>query len=189
MIRKLIWLNQADTGLEHFTLRRAAEEIIADGIVIGVEENVAFCIRYTIRCDLRWHVREVTVRLLEENEQSLYFVSDGAGNWINDSGDAVPELKGCIDVDITATPFTNTLPIRRLGLSPSESAEIQVVYFTVPDMRVRVEPQKYTSLESSSAGGKYRFESLSDGFTADITVDAEGLVEDYPALFKRVWTG
>ena len=189
MIRKLIWSNQADTGLEHFTLRRAAEEIIADGIVIGVEENVAFCIRYTVRCDLQWHVREVTVRLLEADEQSLYFVSDGTGNWINEAGDSVPELKGCIDLDITATPFTNTLPIRRLGLRGGESAEIRVVYFTIPDMRVSVEPQRYTCLESSNVGGKYTFESLRDGFTADITVDAEGLVKNYPALFKRVWTG
>ena len=56
-------------------------------------------------------------------------------------------------------------------------------------MQVSVEPQRYTCLETSSAGGKYKFESLDDGFTAVITVDADGLVEDYPTLFKRVWKG
>jgi hypothetical protein len=188
MLRKILWLNQADTGLEHFSLRINDDEITADGLVIGVEENVAFRIHYQIRCDLEWQVREVIVKSLDENQQSLRFMSDGHGNWSDDSGNPVPELKGCFDVDITATPFTNTLPIRRLGLMPGESAEIRVVYFTIPQMQVSVEPQRYTCLETSS-GEKYRFESVDGGFTAVITVDADGLVEDYPALFKRVWTG
>jgi hypothetical protein len=126
---------------------------------------------------------------LEENEQMIRLESDGLGNWANEWGHSAPELKGCFDVDITATPFTNTLPIRRLRLAPGQSAEIKVVYITIPEMQVRVEPQEYTCLETSSAGGRFRFESLSDGFTAVITVDADGLVQDYPGLFKRVWMG
>ena len=47
---------------------------------------------------------------------------------------------------------------------------------------------RYTCLETGSAGRKYKFESLDSGFIADITVDQDGLVEDYPGLFKRVWT-
>lgn len=187
MLRKIIWANQADTGLEHFALRRSTEEIIADGIVIGVEENVAFRIRCTINCDLKWRLCKVVVRSLDENEQTIRFVTDGLGYWTNESGNLVPELQGCFEADITTTPFTNTLPIRRLGLMPGESAEIKVVYFTIPDMRVTAELQRYTSIETGSVGGKYKFESLNDGFTADITVDADGLVEDYPQLFKRVW--
>lgn len=187
MLRKIIWSNQAATGLEHFYLRRGNDEITADGIVIGVEENVAFRIRYKISCDLRWHVRKVVVESLDEDEQVISFMSDGFGNWTNESGKPVAQLKGCFDVDITATPFTNTLPIRRLSLISGESAEIKVVYFTIPEMQVSVALQKYTCLEKSSGGGKYKFQSLESGFTAVITVDADGLVEDYPKIFKRVW--
>src|SRR5687767_7177721 len=150
MLRKIIWSNQAAAGLEHFYLRRGNDEITADGIVIGVEENAAFRIRYTISCDLKWQVRKVVVKSLDENEQTISLLSDGLGNWTNESGNPVPELKGCVDVDITATPFTNTLPIRRLGLISGESAEIKVVYFTIPEMQVSVEPQRYTCLETSS---------------------------------------
>lgn len=186
-MRKIIWSNQANTGLEYFYLRRRDGEITADGIVIGVEENVAFCICYQIRCDMQWRVREIVVTLLEENEQVIHLVSDGSGNWTNKSGNPMPELTGCFDVDIMATPFTNTLPIQRLNLKSGASAEIKVAYFTIPAMQVSVETQRYTCLETSSAGGKYKFESLSDGFTAVINVDGDGLVEDYPELFKRVW--
>ena len=184
MVRKVIWKNLSDTGLEHFYLRHEDDDIIADGVVVGVEDHVAFRIRYQIRCDTGWHVRKVIVQSLDENEQMLRFESDGLGNWTDESGERVSELQSCYDVDITATPFTNTLPIRRLGLKPGQSAEIQVVYFTIPEMRVSVEPQRYTCLGI----GKYKFESLNDGFTAVITVDADDLVEDYPGLFKRIWT-
>jgi hypothetical protein len=183
MLRKIIWSNQADTGLEHFYLRHSDHEITADGLVIGIEENAAFRIHYQISCDLQWRVREVIVRSLDENEQTIRFVSDGFGHWTDETGSHMSGLDGCLDVDITATPFTNTLPIRRLSLTSGESAEIKVVYFIIPEMQVRVDPQKYTCLGS----GKYKFESLDSGFTAVITVDADGLVEDYPELFKRVW--
>jgi hypothetical protein len=186
-LRKVIWKNQADTGLEHFYLQRDDEEIIADGVVIGVEEGAAFRIRYQVRCDLNWRVRKVVVQSLEEDEQTLRYVSDSLGHWTNGSGSPSPELEGCFDVDITATPFTNTLPIRRLGLRPGQSVEIRVVYFLIPQMQVRMDPQRYTCLEAGNDGGTYKFESLTDGFTAEITVDEDGLVEDYPGLFKRVW--
>ena len=188
VLRKVIWKNLSDTGLEHFYLRHGNDEITADGMVIGVEETVAFRVRYQIRCDAGWHVRTVVVHFLEENEQMLRFATDGLGNWTDHLGNLASELKGCFDVDITATPFTNTLPIRRLNLNAGESAEIKVVYFTIPEMPVSVEAQRYTCLERRITGGKYKFESLSDGFTAVITVDADGLVEDYPGIFKRVWT-
>ena len=186
-LRRIIWANQADTGLEHFRLQRSDDEILADGIVIGVEENVSFRIRYQITCDLRWQVRSVIVESLEENGPTIRLASDSLGNWTDESGNTAPEFIGCFDVDLTATPFTNTLPIRRLGLLPGESDEIQVVYFSIPEMQVSVKRQRYTCLETNGTRGKYKFESMDDGFTAVITVDADGLVEDYPQLFRRVW--
>ena len=100
-------------------------------------------------------------------------------------------LKGCLDVDISATPFTNTLPIRRLALQPGSSATLSMVYIAVPRMQVEVTQQRYTCLEVAPSGGRYRFESLRNGvssFTAELPVDRDGLVVDYPGLFRRVGT-
>ena len=44
---------------------------------------------------------------------------------------------GCIDVDIRATPFTNTLPIRRLALQPGESRDLRMAFIDVPGLDVR----------------------------------------------------
>jgi hypothetical protein len=101
----------------------------------------------------------------------------------------MPDLDGCIDVDISSTPFTNTLPIRRLGLEPGESEELAVTYILVPELLVGAERQRYDCLEAQAEGGLYRFEALPSGFTAELPVDADGLVIDYPGLFRRVWSG
>ena len=187
MVHQILWAAQADTGLEHCYLRHSAAEIVADGLVIGVEEGIAFRIRYQVCCDLGWQVRKVVVTSLGETEQTIHIVADGLGNWTTAAGQPIAELTGCLDVDIAVTPFTNTLPIRRLNLSAGESAAINVVYVAVPALQVRVAPQRYTCLATSSAGATYQFESLDSGFAAVLTVDAAGLVEEYPQLFKRIW--
>lgn len=187
MNRKVMWSNLTGTGLEHLHLFSRNDEIHADGIVLGIENKIAFRIRYQIRCDSNWHVREVTVASLDETGQTIRMTADGLGNWMNESGETLSEFAGCLDVDIAATPFTNTLPLRRLSLRPGESAEIKVVYFSIPEMQLSVEPQRYSCMESNDAGGRYRFESLDGGFTAILSVDSDRLVEDYPRLFKRVW--
>ena len=187
MKRKIVWSNLADTGLEHLYLSCGENQIFADAVVLGVKEDIAYRIRYQVRCDSKWRVRKVVVKSLDENEQTIDLTSDGAGNWTNESGTIISEFEGCLDVDISATPFTNTLPIRRLNLNRGESAEIKVVYIAAPEMQSSVEQQRYTCVERNEAGGKYKFESLDGEFTAIIPVDKDGLVEDYPNLFKRVW--
>ena len=96
-------------------------------------------------------------------------------------------LEGCEYVDVSETLFTNTPPIRRLGLTPGESAEISVAYFVGADLQPWPEPQRYTCLKKDDSGGLYRFLSLDGGFTADLAVDADGLVLDYPGLFGRAF--
>jgi hypothetical protein len=64
-----------------------------------------------------------------------------------------------------------------------------MVYITVPELQVEVTEQRYTCLETTSSGGLYRFESLEHGeaiFTAELLVDQDGLVVDYPQLFRRL---
>jgi uncharacterized protein len=113
----------------------------------------------------------------------IELLADGEGRWKRRGGEPVPELDGCIDVDISATPFTNTLPIRRLGLHPGESADVDVAYVRLPEPLVGAESQLYGCLEARADGGIYRLEALPSGFTAELPVEAEGLVIDYPGLF------
>jgi hypothetical protein len=188
--REVMWVPWEGPGLEHLRLVTSDNGgVVASGLVIGLEAGRPFRIGYEIRCDGLWRVREVRVGAPDLKQPVLDLLSDGEGHWKRRGGEAMPELDGCIDVDISATPFTNTLPISRLGLKPGESEELAVVYVRVPELLVGPERQRYGCLEARADGGRYRFEALPSGFTAELPVDAEGLVFDYPGLFRRAWSG
>jgi hypothetical protein len=186
--REVMWAPWEVPGLEHLRLLRSDGGVVANGLVIGLEADRPFRIGYEVRCDGRWRVREVRAAP-DSGRPVLDLLSDGEGNWKRRGGEPVSELDGCIDVDISATPFTNTLPISRLGLKPGESEELAVTYIRVPELLVRAERQRYGCLQARADGGRYRFEALPSGFTAELPVDAEGLVIDYPGLFRRAWSG
>jgi len=185
MHRQIFWTPWDGVGLEHLRLSDAAGDILADGLVIGLAEGGApFRARYTVQCDAQWRVRAVRIDMLDDANRRLDLYSDGAGHWSDDTGADLPGLVGCFDVDISITPFTNALPIRRLAFSPGASADITVVYIDLPALTVQPEMQRYTCLAADI--GRYRFEARSSGFTAELPVDGDGLVLDYPGLFRRV---
>jgi len=110
-------------------------------------------------------------------------MSDGVGNWVDGLATALPQLRGAIDIDISITPFMNTLPIRRLSLQTGQTEEILAVYIQLPSLTIATDRQRYTCLEG---GRRYRYESVDSDFTRDIEVDDQGLVVTYPGLFQRV---
>ncbi len=106
------------------------------------------------RCGLSASVLPKAVLSLASEDRHLHLRSDGEGNWQDSKGHLVEVLQGCVDIDISATPFTNTLPIRRLGLALGEAREILVAYVAVPALAPEPVRQRYTCLE---AGRLYRY--------------------------------
>ena len=176
------WQPWHSTGIEHLVLREGSREIVAESVVVGSADDSVFAVRYRIRCDKSWRVRNAEIALVG-NDRKIEISSDGKGGWSDASGKSLRKLAGAIDIDLSATPFTNTLPIRRLKLGPRQSAEILAVYILVPALTLTTDPQRYTCL---TAGKRYRYESIDSDFTRDIVVDRRGLVVTYPGLFRRL---
>ncbi len=174
------WKDWSGKGLEHLVLTQAANRIVAESVVIGFAEEKAFALRYRIVADRSWRVRELEAEVM--GGRSLKITGDGRGRWTDQSGRVLPKLAGAIDVDISATPFTNTLPIRRLKMSTGEVQEIVAVYIQVPGLTVIADRQRYTHLDTKH----YRYESVDSDFTRKVEVDKAGLVVTYPGLFRRL---
>jgi hypothetical protein len=186
--RHLIWQAWAGVGLEWCRVAAGPDGLRAESLALGVEEGQPWAVRYTLRCDAAWRTRELTVTSVGGDGGSLALLGDGGGTWTGPDGARLPALDGCLDVDLTSTVLTNTLPIRRLALAPGLSEEIVVAYVTVPGLALSVSRQRYRCLTSGPDGGRYRFEVPATGFAAEIAVDADGLVTEYPRIARRVWT-
>lgn len=178
-----MWQGTTFSSLEHCRIEIGDAGVTVDGMVVAVDGGpVRF--HYRIRCDVSWTVHRLDVTELETGIE-LAFEADGAGHWTDGTGRALPAFDGCVDVDLTATPFTNTLPIRRLDFQPGESRDLRMLYVLLPEMQVQPSDQRYTCLEREASGGRFRYES--GDFKVELSIDADGLVVDYPGFWRRIW--
>ncbi len=184
MQKTIRWASSEGEGLEQLHLTVDEQGVRARSVVVGGDtaENTTWAISYEVDCDFAWRVRRVKIWEAGTGH-NLEFFSGGDGFWTGPDSQALPEFAGCIDVDIRATPFTNTLPIRRLQLQPGETSTIRALYFSLPGLKPEPVEQHYTNLGSRL----YRYESAHRDFGRDLTTDADGLVIDYPGLFHRTF--
>ena len=139
---------------------------------------------FRVDLDPGWVTRAAHVRTIsDQGETTLDLGADHDRQWTVE-GAVRRDLSGCIDVDIAATPLTNTFPIRRLaGLKIGESRTAPVAWVEVPTLQVLRVEQTYRRL------GEQRWE-YSDpthgGFVLD--VDPDGVVETYQGFAVRVPT-
>ena len=173
------WIPETGDGIEHLVLHAGGDAVTAQGAVIGGRFGSAYGAFYTIGCDAAWRTRHAVVEVAGGGRLALF--ADGAGRWQDGEGVPIPALDGCIDIDLTASCFTNTLPIRRLNNTLTGRQEIAVAWVWIPELSVERTRQAYTRLGAN----RYRFESIGTGFQAELEVDDEGLVVRYPGLFLR----
>jgi hypothetical protein len=170
-----MWTAREWPGCEHLDLRVGEDGVVADGLILAAPSGEPIRLAYRIECDRAWRTRSVT--LDRHGRERTILTRDEQGRWLVDGGERL-DLAGCIDVDIALTPFTNTLPIRRLGLASGTAADLRVVYILPePELTIELAGQRYTRLDTG-----YRYESGS--FRADLAIDHDGLVTDYPDLWS-----
>ncbi|WP_436524740.1 putative glycolipid-binding domain-containing protein [Actinoplanes sp. HUAS TT8] len=202
----LFWERRDVPGSEHVRLD-ARNGLYAQGVALAATP-VTYSCRYEIRTDPGWATAYLDVRTEGAGWARGVRLEMAAGRWrvtTSDQGDldaalvaagharaGLPGIEdpdrlfGAFDVDLGASPLTNTLPIRRLDLLSGEtglSHRLSVAWVLVPSLEVVQADQIYTPLGS----GQVRY--ASETFAADLTVDDDGFVVDYPGLARRVEPG
>ena len=182
-----MWKNLLWKGLEYHSMENCMVHAAVNGTdiystIIGTYNNVIYKVDYQIIINQFWATTffEIKTRL-DNSVQHISFQSDGKGNWSTD-GKPQEKFDGCIDIDISLTPFTNTLLVNRLNLSEGEDKLITVLYIDILDGQITPVSQRYTRLSRK----KYKYQNVPNDFESVISVDESGLVEDYPDLFKRI---
>ncbi|OLL28912.1 transcriptional regulator [Burkholderia sp. SRS-W-2-2016] len=179
-MRELRWTSEEGDGIEHLSFDARDDGFAVESVVVGQRYGKPYGLHYAVRCDSQWRTRYAWLKIVGGGELELH--GDGNGRWHDGHGLALGALEGCIDIDIAATPFTNTLPIRRLQLAEGERQPIEVAYISTPDLQVTRAGQAYSCI---ALNREYRYEGIFRDFVANLTVDGDGLVIDYPTLFAR----
>lgn len=183
---ELMWHSVDVPGFEHVRVDEGHPEwTVFDSMLVREHEGTIRRGGYTLIVDKAWRVLEL--RLMVEQAPgsmtALHVMASGDGRWVDADQRPLPELDGCVDIDIQWTPLTNTLPVRRLDLPVGEEQEIRVAYVSLPDLIIRPMAQHYTRIDDSTV--RYRSETMPNGVELD--VDGEGIVLAYPGRFQREW--
>ncbi len=175
------WLPDQGSGSELFDYEASAGGHMLRGKIVANLDDTGIEASYVVEADTAWRTTRVRVEIAT-HKRVLEISANGIGRWSDAGGTWIPALDGCIDVDISLTPATNTLPIRRLAPPLGAGADIKVAYILAPELSLRAGPQRYTRIGDRL----WRFTGVDINFTADISVDEDGFVIDYPGLFRRM---
>ena len=181
MQTNILWAGSEYHSLENclITSTHAGNDI--NSIIIGHYENKICSAAYHIKTGIHWETYFLKLNYrIDNKETELRLEKDINENWwLNEK--QMDAFKSCVDIDISITPFTNTLSINRLKLSPNEEREIQVIYIDVFEEQVKQVHQKYQKLSDMT----YLYKNVPGDFEAEIEVDESGFVVNYSSLFER----
>lgn len=178
----LIWEASGWKAIECMNWKEENKEPVITSHITGIIDNVPFGVHYMIELDTKWQTQHFLISDLNNPDNVIELYSDGKGKWF-DRDEAVGPLEGCVDIDITLTPFTNTIPLRRLNPAKGKRTSIEVVYIRLPEFTFEKIQQYYTNLGNN----RYLFETGDGSFKAELQVDKNFMVMDYPDLFKRLF--
>lgn len=174
-------------GLWHPGMESAVLSALESGWRLSGHADVQYpegplAFRYRIDCNRRWEPTTAELVLRSESERRRVEISRDARNEWTVSGFRNTGLRGCTDLDLAASPSTNTFALNRLALAIGEAAEILTAWVMFPDATPVAVKQRYTRLSEH----RYLFEGLHNRFSREFEVDDRGLVTSYPESWERV---
>jgi len=175
------WRPEEGTGLEHLVLRATPEGFSVRSRVIGETDGQPHAFAYEIDLDGNWRVLAFAIESVDGRSRSYRSPSEGC--WQDGEGNALPVFDGCVDIDLSFTCFTNSLPVRRMNFAKGQAREFSMLWMPSDTLEPFVDEQRYTCREP---GRRFHYEATDGTFEAEITFDDYGLVTDYPGLFRRM---
>jgi hypothetical protein len=209
-VRHVEWIGDEDPErLEAATVTLAADRLDA----LGTSRTTGYVVAWSLETGPGWVTERLDVTVSGRGfTRRLALVRDGRNDWSSEQsaqgddryGEHTMEAPGlreadaaslsdALDCDLALCPMTNTMPIRRLGALDDVLPETAIVaaWVDLPSLAVRASRQVYSSSEpfDAAAGrGVVRYRSPDSGFVADVTVDSDGIVVDYPRVARRIRT-
>ena len=194
--RALLWTRTDTAGAEHvaFDDRRG---LTARGVQVA-GDPVPYACRYELYTDEAWATARFEATAEGAGWSRTVRLERAAGRWrvttaeqgdldgaLRSAGRAAAPMPGiedadrladAYDVDLYASPLTNTLPLRRLGMV---DFTITAAWVLLPSLAVVASEQSYTVL------GDNRVRYTSGSFRADLDLDEHQFVVRYPGLAQR----
>jgi len=196
--RAAAWVKDDPFGVEFAEIAIAEDHLTARGVALGVSP-LPYRLDYELGTGPGFTTTQLRVTTRGEGwSRELDLRRDADGTWSVGAdgeghldlppagGDAVA-FGGALDCDLGLSPVTNMMPILRHGLLEGGGPiDLVMAWVAVPALSVHADRQRYRHLSSAADHHVIRYEATDGSFAADITVDTDAVVIDYPSIAQRL---
>jgi hypothetical protein len=194
MPRLLLWRGTELWLAEAASVDFTGSGVTASGTQLGVEPH-PYRLDYRLDTGEDFVTRNLRVEASGDGwSRHIELTHDGEGRWDAEgegvgSGDT-GAVQGALDCDLEYSPLTNLMPVRRHSIDKQEiEVDFLVAWVSVPDLGLHASRQRYEHVSRRDDGAVVRYVSLDGEFRANLEVDEDGLVVEYPHLARRVSPG
>jgi hypothetical protein len=150
------------------------------GTAIFIEDQRPCRLDYQVFCDAAWNTVLGKVNgWVGDKTVELEFNADTNQHWRLNEMECIA-VAGCIDIDLSFTPATNILPIRRLQLPIGKAAGVRAAWLRFPTFTLEPLEQSYRRVGAET----YRYKTLGGKFVKELKVNEAGFVTRYPGYWK-----
>ncbi|MFT4959266.1 MAG: hypothetical protein ACI92Z_000339 [Paracoccaceae bacterium] len=170
------WRRLDRVGTDRCTLSRGDHGSIMTGQAIW-QDNDATSLDYVVCCDEEWRTLSADIVGTCADQPVALRLARGPQGWtLNET--LQPGTAHFTDIDLSFTPATNFLPLRRLTFGKAMPIQVHSAWL-VPDLcQIQRLDQTYTRL----AAGAFTYASAN--FTAELETHPSGFVTRYPGLWE-----
>ena len=177
----MLWRRLDGPGHDACRLVREGERWRLEGVAAFREDGAVAQFAYRITCDEYWRTLDAHVHgSLGSTALDVGVRRTAAGVWIL-NGEAVADLKECVDVDLGFTPSTNALQIRRIALDVGRAQDVPVAWLDVASQRLTLLRQRYERRTES----EYWYEAPQFDYSGMLEVNGDGFPAVYPGLWEE----
>jgi hypothetical protein len=177
----ILWRRLDQPGHESARLTRRESGWSLTGTAVFAHDRRPCRLDYQVTCDAVWQTISGKVEgWVGEKIVEIEISVDPQRRW-RLNGVECPKVRGCTDLDLNFSPSTNLLPIRRLGLALGQGAEVRAAWLRFQSFTLEPLEQYYTRIDEAI----YRYESAGGRFAAELKVNKEGFVTEYPCYWGQ----
>lgn len=178
--REVTWRRIDERGEEHCVCACESATCAVESFGAVSIDGHGLAFEYRMQLTSRWEIRFATVvARLGVNEYRVSLEHRGDGAWLVD-GTHVPRFAECEDLDLSFTPLTNTIAIKRLGLQVGQEGVSRALWAAEPELTLHVLDQRYRRT------GQRTYEYEAGEYSTRLKVDDDGIVVDYPERFRII---
>lgn len=178
---EILWRRLDAPGHDAAALRATPNGWTIEGTAVFLHEDDVCSLHYMARTNHDWITRAAEVAgWIGSTPVRIVIVASADHQW-SLNGVPQPAVSGCLDIDLSFTPATNLIPIRRLQLPVGARAAVTAAWFKFPDLSLETLEQSYAH---ASEGG-YDYEAFGGAFRAQLLVEPNGWVVHYSGLWQQ----